>query len=417
MDESSQTIIIPADVVNAKEYRKYLALLNHPVLQNTSYTTSEGEVLNIAMLPHYLKKRISHLSAQEQEDILELKSRYNALRAKVTTAKALAYGHSGRLGGRKSQDIAASLVPTPLQVDVIELLGRMFTVPEVVRIIGEENGVDVTEDDVKDILKNHITEIERKREEFRSRVSDVRLYNKRARLEELAWMYSQMKLRYVALNSSDAYNSLLRTLEQIRKEAEGDVVNIKGAIDVNVEVEIQNHIKQEIYSRVNLIEIILGRVAARMQYDPAKLIAGLHNSYYSKFVEISGKLDENAEMAYPSASIYDFAKIERTANHDVVDVTPEEVTPEQHSTAANIRELFLSKLRKQKEDVDKRRAVWSAMAKKPEDQSSPEDVEGYNTSVKRGRGSAKDATPPSKTKSSAQEGRDYVTGKVRNAKK
>lgn len=400
---------IPPDVVNVKEYRKYLILLNSPVLKNTSYTTSEGEVLNIGMLPHYLKKRIAHLSPQEQEDILDLKSKYNAMRAKVTTAKALAYGHSGRLGGRKAEELT-SLIPSPFQADVIELLGRMFTVPEVVRIMGEENGIMVTEEDVKDVLKSHITEIERKREEFRTKVSDVRLYNKRARLEELTWMYSQMKLRYIALNTTDTYNSLLRTLEQIRKEAEGDVLNINGALDVNVEVAIQEHIKKEIYSRVNLIEVILGRVAARMNYDPVKLIAGLHNSYYAKFVGISGDLDENAEMHYPSSSPYDFAAIERNANHDVVVMKPEEVTPEQRSTAANVRSLFLSKIRKQREEAEQRQTLWATRGMKPDDQTGAEDVDGYTRPIKRGRGSGKDATPPSQTKKGAQNNRDYYSG-------
>lgn len=412
-EESNKSTIpegaVPPDVVNVKEYRKYLVLLNNPILKNTSYTTSEGETLNIAMLPHHLKKRIAHLSPQEQEDILALKSRYNAMRAKVTTAKALAYGHSGRLGGRKAEELT-SLIPSPFQADVIELLGRMFTVPEVVRIMGEENGIMVTEDDVKDVLKNHITEIERKREEFRTKVSDVRLYNKRARLEELTWMYSQMKLRYVALNTTDTYNSLLRTLEQIRKEAEGDVLNINGALDVNVEVAIQEHIKKEIYSRVNLIEVILGRVAARMNYDPVKLIAGLHNSYYAKFVGISGELDENAEMQYPSSSPYDFAAIERTADHDVVVMKPEEVTPEQRSTAANVRSLFLSKIRKQREEAEQRQTFWAAKAMKPDDQPQPDDVDGYTKPIKRGRGSGKDATPPSQTKKGAQNNRDYYSG-------
>jgi len=414
MAEENTNIVIPEgtvppDVVNVKEYRKYLILLNSPILRNTSYTTSEGEVLNIAMLPHYLKRRIAHLSPQEQEDILDLKSRYNAMRAKVTTAKALAYGHSGRLGGRKAEELT-SLVPSPFQADVIELLGRMFTVPEVVRIMGEENGIMVTEDDVQDVLKNHITEVERKREEFRTKVSDVRLYNKRARLEELAWMYSQMKLRYIALNTTDTYNSLLRTLEQIRKEAEGDILNIKGALDVNVEVEIQNHIKKEIYAHVNLIEVILGRVAARMNYDPVKLIAGLHNSYYAKFVGISGDLDESAEMKYPSSSPYDFAAIERTADHDVIVMKPEEVTPQERSTAANVRELFLSKIRKQKDEAAQRQTRWAASGLKSETQDSPEDVEGYSKPIKRGRGSGKDATPPSVTKKGAQKGRDYYSG-------
>lgn len=419
-DESDKMTIpegaVPPDVVNVKEYRKYLILLKNPVLRNTSYTTSEGEVINIAMLPHYLKKRIGHLSPQEQEDILNLKSQYNAMRAKVTTAKALAYGHSGRLGGRKAEELT-SLIPSPFQTDVIELLGRMFTVPEVVRIMGEENGIMVTEDDVKDILKSHITEVERKREEYRTKVTDVRLYNKRARLEELAWMYAQMKLRYVALNTPDTYNSLLRTLEQIRKEAEGDVLNIKGAVDVNVEVALQEHIKKEIYSHVNLIEIILGRVAARMNYDPVKLIAGLHNSYYAKFVSISGDLDEEAEMKYPSASPYDFAMIERTANHDVVIMKPEEMTAEEHSTAANARALFLSRIRKQREEVELRQTRWASGGETPEDQDNPEDVDGYTKPIKRGRGSGKDSIPPSATKKGAQNNRDYYSGAAKKKDK
>ena len=58
-------------------------------------------------------------------------------------------------------------------------------------------------------------------------------------------------------------------------------------LDVNIEVTIQNHIQKEILRTINLKEIILGRVAARMNYDPKKLVAGLHNSYYAKFVDIS----------------------------------------------------------------------------------------------------------------------------------
>lgn len=418
MEDNSKSIpdgMIPPEVVNVKEYKKYLALMNHPILRNTSYTTSEGEVLNIGMLPHYLKKRIAHLSPQEQDDILELKSRYNAMRAKVTTAKSLAFGHSGRLGGRRAEDLV-SLIPSPFQADVIELLGRMFTVPEVVRIMGEENGIEVTEDDVKDILKNHITEIERKREEFRVKVSDVRLYNKRARLEELTWMYSQMKLRYIALNNTDTHNALLRTLEQIRKEAEGDVLNVNGALDINIEAAVQEHVKKEIYGHINLIEIIIGRVAARMNYDPMKLIAGLHNSYYARFVQISGDFDEKAEMQYPSASPYDFGKIAQVADHDVVVMKPEPLDLEQHSSASNVRELFLNKIRRQRDEMKQRQTMWAARGDRPEDQDGPEDVEGYSQPIKRGRGSGKDATPPSQTKKGAQEGRDYYSGAPKSKK-
>jgi len=358
------------------------------------------------MLPHRLKKYIEHLSPKEQEDIMELKRKYNQMRAKITTCKAMAYGRAGRYGGEK-KEVALLNKLSPFEEDIIELLGRMFTVAEVVKIMGEDNGVIVQENEVKDVLKKHIVEIERKREEFRNRVTDVRLYNKRPRLEELAWMYSKMKARYVAINSTDAYNAMLRTLEQIRKEAEGDILTVNGAVDINIEVTIQNHIQKEILKTINLKEIILGRVAARMNYDPKKLVAGLHNSYYAKFVDISGDFDEDAEMQYPSNTAYDFGMIERTAGREVMDVKAEDVTDKEHSAAENAKNIFLSKLRKQKQEMEARQAGFDAEAERnrPTAQDDAEPIE-------RGKGRGKDKVPPSKTKAGQykNKSKDYFTG-------
>lgn len=397
---------IPEDVVNPKEYIKLLALQNHPIIRNNIYISSQGDEINIGMLSHRLKKFIEHLSPKEQEDVLELKRRYNQMRGKISSAHAKAYGKSGRYGGMKKEEIAINKI-TPFEEDIIELLGRMFTIAEVVKIMGEDNGIFVEEDEVKKILQKHIVEIEKKREEFRNRVTDVRLYNKRPRLEELAWMYSRMKTRYIAINSTDAYNAMLRTIEQIRKEAEGDIININGSMDINIEVTIQNHIQKDILKTINLKEIILGRVAARMNYDPHKLIAGLHNSYYAKFVDISGQYDDNAQMDYPSNSAYDFTAIERTAGKEVIDVTPEEVTEKEHSAAANAKTLFLEKIRKQKREMEARQAGFDADAerKRPIAQEEGEPLD-------RGAGRGKDKTPPSKTKKGQykNKNKDYYTG-------
>lgn len=400
-------IPIPDDVVDVKAYRKMKAYEQHPLLHNTIYIASDGTEINFAMLPHWLKKHIEHLSPKEQEDIWELKRKYNGLRGKISAAKAKAYRTMGRYGANGTKkEIAILNRLSPFEEDIIELLGRMFSIAEVVKIMGEDNGIICTEDDIKKIFKKHIAEIERKREDFRNKVTDVRLYNKRPRLEELAWMYAKMKARFVALNGIDAYNSMLRTLEQIRKEAEGDILTVNGALDVNIEVQIQAHIQQEILKTVNLKEIILGRIAARMNYDPAKLIAGLHNSYYAKFMEISGDYDPNAEMNYPSASAYDFTTIERQASHDVVDVTPEPVSEGEHSTAANIRQLFLDKLRKQKKQMEARMAGFDADAERKRK------VDEYETGFDRSRlgpGHYKDSWLKSKRTGEQKKKRDYHT--------
>ena len=390
---ANDKIEIPKEVVNPQAYKRMIALMRHPILQNTIYVSSEGDEINIAMLPHRLELKIAHLSPKEQDTVREIKRKYNQMRARITTEKAAAFGHSGRNGGRTKEELIKFQERSPFETDIIELLGRMFTITEVVQILGEENGAVVTEKDVKKVFKEHIVEIEKLREEFRNKVTDVRLYNKRPRLEELAWMYGKMKNRFKVNNSSEAYNSMLRTLEQIRKEAEGDVLTVNGVVDVNIEAQIQEHIQQEIYKTINLKEIILGRVAARMGYDPAKLIAGLHNSYYAKFVQISGDFEEDAEMVYPSSQAYDFTQIEMKANRNPVPMKQEEPTEEEKSSAFNIKALFLKKIEQQKRQAEARQNLWQGIA------TDAQIVEDEDEPIDRGRGRAKDKIPPSKKKS------------------
>ena len=386
-------IEIPAGVINRSAYLKYIAYSKHPVLKNRTIVTSEGEEFDIAILPHYLRDRIKHLSPKEQETIMAQKREYNSMLMKKNTYKAQAYGKIGRPKGSTNTKTDEQKRYDLLVADVVELFGRMFTINEVIRILGEDNGIQVEEATVKKILRDNIVEIERKREEFRNKVADVRLYNKRPRLEELAWMYSKMKMRYVALNSTEAYNAMLRTLEQLRKEAEGDILNVHGAIDMNLNVEINAHIQKEILKTINLKEIIIGRIAARMNYDPKKLIAGLHNSFYNKFVPISGDYDPNAEIEYPSLINYDFAEIERrnAERDDIVDVQAEPLEEPQEQKAKSVRELFLAKIRKQKEEMEQRSSAYT------EDMTSIPVREDFEE-VKRGKGRAKDSIPPSKTK-------------------
>lgn len=390
---ANDKIEIPKEVVNPQAYKRMIALMRHPILQNTIYVSSEGDEINIAMLPHRLELKIAHLSPKEQDTVREIKRKYNQMRARITTEKAAAFGHSGRNGGRTKEELIKFQERSPFETDIIELLGRMFTITEVVQILGEENGAVVTEKDVKKVFKEHIVEIEKLREEFRNKVTDVRLYNKRPRLEELAWMYGKMKNRFNVNNSSEAYNSMLRTLEQIRKEAEGDILTVNGVVDVNIEAQIQEHIQQEIYKTINLKEIILGRVAARMGYDPAKLIAGLHNSYYAKFVQISGDFEEDAEMVYPSSQAYDFTQIEMKANRNPVPMKQEEPTEEEKSSAFNIKALFLKKIEQQKRQAEARQNLWQGIA------TDAQIVEDEDEPIDRGRGRAKDKIPPSKKKS------------------
>lgn len=357
----SEKIEIPEGVVDRKQYLKYVVLDRNPILKEKLLTASDGTEINIALLPHVFRKKIEHLPPKEQEYFLERKRRYTHVMAKRNIAKGMAFGNMGRNPSKSKDETEARAyqkkAEIALEQDIVTLLGRMFSVAEVVRILVEDNGIAISAEKVKQVLAKNITAIEKQREEFRNKVTDVRLYNKRPRLEELAWMYSKMKMRYITMNGSvEAYNAMLRTLEQIRKEAEGDIINLNGNIDVNIQAELQAHIQKEVIKTINLKEIILGRIAARMNYDCDKLVAGLHNSYYAQFVQISGDYNPDAEMQYPSLVNYDFADIERknAERDDVVEVQAEPVTEEQHEKAQSIKALFLSKIKRQQERYEQR---------------------------------------------------------------
>lgn len=380
-------IEIPEEVVDKKSYIRYTVLMNNPILKNRIIDLSDGGEVNIGLLPHIFRKKIEHLPPKEQEVLLERKQDYMRLLQKKNIAMAQAYGHSGRNGGKKNKNGELTYqkkAELALEQDIITLLGRMFSIQEVVKILVEDNGIAVSVEKVKQIMAKNLVTIERAREEFRNKVTDVRLYNKRPRLEELAWMYSKMKMRYIAMNSTDAYNAMLRTLEQIRKEAEGDILNINGAVDVNLSVELQAHIQKEIIKTINIKEIILGRIAARMNYDCKKLVAGLHNSYYNQFVQISGDYDPNAEMQYPSLVNYDFSEIERRNAEidDVVEIQAEPIKEEEHEKANAIRDLFLKKIRAQKEQYESR---TSTAVVEEEGFEVKEDYEGIERSGRRNR--------------------------------
>lgn len=346
-------IEIPDGVVDKAAYLKFIALSRNPIIKNHYVETSDGENINLRTAPQWIRKYIAHLTPVEQEEIMQKKQEWQRINMKMRAAESTAFGKKYGRVGRPKQD--------SLEHDIVEMLGKMFTIPEVVRIMGEDNEIIVSEDQVKSVMKRRLPEIERKREEYRNKVADVRLYSKRPRLEELAWMYSKMKMRYVAYNSIESYNAMLRTLEQLRKEAEGDQININGALDVNVNVEIQAHIQKEILKTINLKEIIIGRICARMGYDPKKLITSLHNSYYSKFVQISGDFDPNAEIEYPSLINYDYNEIERRNADidDVVDITAEEIKDEEKEKADAVRQMFLAKIRAQRQQAEAKTSAYT----------------------------------------------------------
>lgn len=300
---------IPKDVVDKKKYLQYKALKKHPILnEDKIHIASDGTEVNLAAFPNVIKKWTEHLSLKEQSSIINLKQTYYEVNNKLTVLKRNAYGLKQ---GFQKGTVGKSSITSLRKVELLEYFGRMFTTEEVVKIINEEWAIPVQIKEIHKFRVKYSEEIKAAQEKFRASHSDIRLGVKRSRLDELTFLYGRAKEKYVDKGTNELHKLCLSTLEQIRKEAEGDRLTIDGKIDVTYENNIQEHLRQEVFRTLNLKEIILSRVSARMNVNPVKLIHSLNASYYKKFSNVLGDFnpEDKDDLAFPSQMNYDFERI------------------------------------------------------------------------------------------------------------
>lgn len=300
---------IPDGVVDKAAYLQYLKLSKHPLLNGDKIQeATDGTEINLASFPHIISKKIAHLPVKEQNELMTLKDEYASINNKATALKRKAFGDN--MGAKSKGGVLAQR-----HAELIEYFGRMFTVEEMLKHVNEEWGIPVKKQAIEKFRRDNAVEIEKKIEVFKSSYSDIRLGVKRSRLEELVWLYGKAKDKYKDTLSREDYKVLLTTLEAIRKEAEGDRLTIDGKVDISYEAEVNMHLRDEVFKTLNLKEIIIARVAARMNVNPVKLIYSLNQSFYNAFSNVLGDFDENeaenTALTYPSQMNYNFEKIKK----------------------------------------------------------------------------------------------------------
>jgi hypothetical protein len=353
---------VPEGVTDREAYDEWLKLSKHPILTTKRVVElSDGEVVNLASFPHIIQKRIQHLPVKEQTSVMAKKDLYYKINNKATALKRAAFGlKQGR------QEKGSGLLDSKRE-EMLEYFGRMFTVDEVLKIVNTEWGIPMNKQSVMNFRKEYASEIESRVEKFKASYSDIRLGVKRSRLEELVWLYSKQKEKYENSRSREDYKLLLVTLEQIRKEAEGDRLTIDGKIDVNYEATIHAHLRDEVFKSMNLKEIILGRVSARMNVNPVKLIFSLNQSFYAKFSNVLGTYDDESqgELIYPSQMNYNFEKIQKyqeQRDQEVQDavIVEESSDKKDEAKATDAKAKMIEKLKMKREAMKETKANINA---------------------------------------------------------
>lgn len=302
-------------VVDMEAFMKFMKLKDHYILnEGLIQFTSDGIEIKMSSFPNKIRDKIQHLSDEEKQKFEDLKSEYWTVNNKLTVYKRNAYG---LVQGRTKEGlITQESLLDKRKVDLLELFGRMFTTSEVTKIVNDEWQIPISKKDIVSFYARNAPEIEKLITKHRNSHDEVRLGVKKSRMEEMAQLFNAQKEKWRNTQNRDDLKLVLQILEMFRKEAEGDRLTIQGKIDLEYEANINHHLNQQVFHTLNLKEIILAKVAARMQVNPMKLVYSLNNSYYKKYSNVLGDFDpdavgDNNEMIYPSQFNYDFERIRK----------------------------------------------------------------------------------------------------------
>lgn len=338
-DDSSGEL--PEGVVHRESYEEWkkfaLEFYNNP---DNPYTTSEGIIIDMKAGTWRCKNIIEKVKDEEEKKkLFEILDKYNVLRGKMIALKKKAFGIV-RAKPEDPKTVKKSILDSR-KTEILELFGKFYNLYDVHRFVAEEYGLIVSEETLGSFRNQHIDQIKELQEEYKRDYSTIRLTHKRSRLEELNELYQDRKHLYTLTKSTESYRLLLITLDQIKKEVEGDLLVVQGNIDVNIETTINIHIQQEVIKSLAIKDIILYRVAARLGKNPMYLINRLHNSFYSKFNGF-GELAEDIQgqtPIYPSQIIYNFDEIRPKVELNLAEKNRLESFPKlSESTIENLQE-------------------------------------------------------------------------------
>jgi hypothetical protein len=236
--------------------------------------------------------------------------------------------------------------------EILYLFYKWHNIEEVHRII-------TMDWDIKRVPVGYITKffikhkavIDKERLKYQDDVMGVRMAHKRSRLDELSELYRSKKGEWAETKHRADYDALLKTIDQIRREVEGERLTINGEIKVQHEIELQNHINNNILRTLNINDIIIGRLCARLKVNPKYIIYRLHTSYYAKFTGFSPVENiEEEEITYPSQIVYDFDRLAKLNEVlEAEDIPYKEVEEPANSTKLlSIKDMMLKKLQERR---------------------------------------------------------------------
>lgn len=356
-----------AKALDEKLYTKWIEAERHPDRNNIHFTSECGNYsFKIPLFKHHLENYVKQLGEADTERAFKIWEKLQAQANIIQSCKRLAFPSFNTKfnQGVKSLERSENDIRTlKYKKVIIELFGRMYPLKEIHRICVKNLKIIISKETLMEIEKENLSLISDLHARYKDGdVSDLRLSSKRGRLEEIEDLFYSIKSSFESTGSKSDARMMKELIESARKE-EGDKISVKvqGELNMSVKHEISN-VSNEIFKYLNINQIIISRVAARMGVNPLQMITDMQQTAYARFngmlnVQGEEKDEEYAEMIYPTAMPYDFGNIEKAQKmlvakrqEKIEEIEEAKVIIERVGAEKGTKKSLLEKIKKLKED-------------------------------------------------------------------
>lgn len=319
-------------------------------LQRT-WVTSEGREINLLAFKAHVRRNTEGLPEEECEEIW---AAYKAIHD--------GFLHMGRLkrdafmsyGNVAIKDNIA--IMDPVKEKVLEWYGCLHSDSEILEKLALD-GLPIGPQILKKFKSKFRNQIEKLQSDYEKDWHTIGITRKRARLDQLSYMFNKVNKEFNATRGAQQLpfsKELREILTHVKREIEGDNVHltIDGKIDINTTIQMSQSV-EELYSNINFISLLIGRVAARTKINPMLLHYYLFNGWYSRFsgvIKNQKMFDENP--VYPSSIVMNWDTLrekhaEKQANIEemIRDKRVMDVTPVEGQRKKTLKELMQAKVK------------------------------------------------------------------------
>ena len=285
----------PANILDAVAFRAMIAMHSpdnaHGLYWHAAAVHGSTKIFSLRTNRNHLYKQADNepgITDDAREGLKYCWHKFNANRMRFSRLRKRALDDNNRVvPARHSDDPELKFAPfKPFHTFIIEAFGKMWSAVEVKEMLAKEHNVKVSVPLLKKFAAFHSDVIAERVTRHKDSIEDIRLGYKRSRLEELAWLYKNLKEDFndpktTKVRRTAFAKEMRGTIAQIKEEVDGNVVTVNGTLDLNH--AIQTQIAVELLDRETLRQVVVARVAAALGAEPTVLIAEMARSDYSQY--------------------------------------------------------------------------------------------------------------------------------------